>query len=282
MTPLGPKPRGPGLADVVEQGGEAGEVVRRAVRLAGGDVADDGDGVGEHVLVPVDRVLLEAHRRDLGQELLEEAGVVQEPQAGRGVVDDEQLVQLVADPLGRHDLEPAGHGRGRGDERGIGREPVAGDEPGGPQHAQRVVGEGLLGRERRAQPAVHEQVGHAVEGIDERRRVAVGVGEQLERHGVDGEVAAGEVGLDGVGEDDLGLAGVRRVGLGPVGGDLEHAAVALDADGAEAGALVPHRVGPAGDDRAWSARAGVGGEVEVEAARAARPRSRSRTIPPTR
>ena len=73
------------------------------------DVLDDGDRVGEHVLVAVDRVLLEPQRRQLGQELLGEPGVDEEPQPGRRVVDDDQLVELVADALGRHDLQPVAH-----------------------------------------------------------------------------------------------------------------------------------------------------------------------------
>ena len=80
-----------------------------------------------------------------------------------------------------------------------------------------------------------------------------------ERHGVDGEVAAGEVGLDLVGEGHVGLARVGRVGLGAVGGDLEHRAALLQPDRAEAGALVPDRVGPAGRRARWccSGRASV-------------------------
>ena len=98
--------------------------------------------------------------------------------------------------------EPLGHRLDRVDQVGVGLELVAGEEAGGPEHAQRVVGEGLLGRQRRAQH-LGGQVGRAAEGVDERR----GVG-QRQRHGVDGEVAPGQVGLDVGGEDDVGLAGV--------------------------------------------------------------------------
>ena len=69
------------------------------------DVLDHGDGVAEHVLVAVDRIVLEAQRRQLGQEVLGEAGVDEEPQPGRRAVDDDQLVQLVADALRRHDRQ---------------------------------------------------------------------------------------------------------------------------------------------------------------------------------
>ena len=105
----------------------------------------DRDRVGEHVLVAVDRVLLDPHGRQLGQDDVGEAGVDEEPQAGGRVVDHEQLVELVADPLGRHDLEPADAcSRTAATSAVVGREAVAGDEPGRPQHPQRVVGEGHL------------------------------------------------------------------------------------------------------------------------------------------
>ena len=94
------------------------------------DVLDDGDGVAEHVLVAVDRVVLEAQRRQLGQEVLGEAGVDEEPQAGRRSVDDDELVELVADALGGHDRQPIAPLDDGGDELGDRLQAVAGDEPG--------------------------------------------------------------------------------------------------------------------------------------------------------
>ena len=79
------------------------------------------------------------------------------------------------------------------------------------------------------------------EGVDELGRAAR---RQLEGHGVDGEVAAGQVGLDRVGEGHLRLAGVGGVRLGPVGGDLVDAAVLLGTDGAEAAGPGPRRRRP--------------------------------------
>ena len=67
------------LADVVEQRGQAGDAEVEGGRAVGdgrrADVLDDGDRVAEHVLVAVDRVVLEAQRRQLGQELLGQPGV---------------------------------------------------------------------------------------------------------------------------------------------------------------------------------------------------------------
>ena len=110
------------------------------------DVLDDGDRVAEHVLVAVDRVVLEAQRRQLGQEVLGEAGVDEEPQPGRRAVDDDQLVELVADPLGRHDRQPVAPLDDGGDELGHRLQAEAGDEAGRPQHPQRVVVEADLRR----------------------------------------------------------------------------------------------------------------------------------------
>ena len=54
------------------------------------------------------RIAASSGRNSVGQ-----AGVDQEPQAGAGVVDHDELVELVADALGRHDVEPVGHGSRR-------------------------------------------------------------------------------------------------------------------------------------------------------------------------
>ena len=107
---------GPRLADVVEQRRQPrqAEVVRGRPLGRRGDVLHDRDRVRQHVLVPVDRVVFEPHRRQLGKELVGEPGLDEEPQPGRRMVDDDQLVELVADPLRRHDLQPRRHRRHRG------------------------------------------------------------------------------------------------------------------------------------------------------------------------
>ena len=234
-------------------------VVRRT------DVLDDGDRVRQHVLVAMDRVVLESHRRQLRQELVGETGVDQEPQSGRRVVDDHQLVELVADALGRHDLESCRHGRDGIDELGGRVELVPGDEPGRAQHAQRVVAEADLGPERGAQRRVAE-VGRAVERVDERRRRIVG---QLERHRVDGEVATGQIGVDVVGEHHVRLAGVVGVRLGPERRDLVHPLAAASV--VRCAPIVPNRSPWVQIASAQPSRqrldlvgTGVGGQVEVE------------------
>ena len=115
------------LADVVEQRRQAGdpEVVGGRAIVDGGraHVLDDGDRVAEHVLVAMDRIVLEAQRRELGRKCSAKPGVDEEPQAGGRTVEGDQLVELVADPLGRHDLEPIGLADDGGDQVGIGFEP---------------------------------------------------------------------------------------------------------------------------------------------------------------
>ena len=55
--------------------------------------------------MPVDRVVLEPEPGQLGQEVVGEPGVDAEPQPGGRVVEHDELVELVPDALGRHDLE---------------------------------------------------------------------------------------------------------------------------------------------------------------------------------
>ena len=238
-----------GLAHVVEEGGQTQDPV-------GSGAVHHRDGVGQHVLVPVDGVLLEGEGGQLGQELVGQARVHHERQPLAGALDHQQLVELDADPLGRHDAQPAPEALDRADQRGVGLHAIGGDEAGGPQHAQGVVLEGDLGSQRRAQAALHE-VDPPLEGIDQ-----LGVG-QSQGHGVDGEVTAGEVGLHLGAEGHVRLSGVRVVGLGPVGRDLVAGAAEGAAHGAEAFSLQPHRVGPAPHHRLGLLGEGVGREVEV-------------------
>ena len=232
-------------------------------------VLDDGEGVGEHVFVAVDRILFQSHRRQFGQEVVGQARVDTEPQPGAGRRHDDELVEFVADALGRHDLEPLGHRPHGLDQVGLGLQLEPGDEPRCPQHAQRIVAEALGRRQRRAQH-LGEQIDGATEGVDQHR---VGGGE-FEGHRVDREVASRQVDLDVVGVRHVGLARIRAVHLGPVRRDLVGA---LDdrsvrqfgslqgTDRAEPLALGPDGVGPAVQQALDLVGASVGGGVEVVA-----------------
>ena len=126
------------LPDVVEEGGEAQQPIRT-------NLLHHGDGVGEHVLVTLDGVLLERQRRQLRQELFGQPGLHEEPQALARARLHQQLVELVADALCGHDLEPPAQVAHGVDKVGVRPQVVAGDEAGGAQHPQGVVGERLRG-----------------------------------------------------------------------------------------------------------------------------------------
>ena len=244
-----------GLAHVVEERGQPEDLV-------GGRVLDDGDRVRQHVLVAMDRVLLQRQSRQLGQELVGQSGLDQEPQPRTRAVDDEELVELHADALRRHDVQPLVQPLDRIDQRGIGLEAVAGEEPRRAQHAQRVVGERLVRRQRCAQ-ALGGKIGGATVRVDQ-----LGL-RQRQRHRVDREVAAREVGLDVVTEHDVGLARVGDVRLGAMRRDLVVAVALPAADRAEPLALQPDGVGPWPHDRLDVVGPRVGGEVEVDLGRIA-------------
>src|ERR1019366_7168275 len=88
---------------------------------------------------------------------------------------------------------------------------------------------------------------------------------QPEGHGVDGKIAPGQVVLDAVTEGHLGLARVRVVGLGPVGGDLVLLVPAQAGDRPEPLALGPDGIGPATQGVHDVVRPRVSREVEVVA-----------------
>ena len=140
---------------------------------------------------------------------------------------------------------------------GVGGQLELRDEARRAQHAQRIVEERHLGRQRCAQ-ATRREVDRAAERVDEHR-----FGE-AQRHRVHGEVAPREIGLDVVGEHDLRLAALGSVHLGAERRDLEHGVVLATADGAEALALQPDRVGPRPHDPLDDVGTGVGREVDVD------------------
>jgi len=77
---------GLGLGDVVEQCGQANDEVGRGL-------GDDGDRMGQDVLVAMDRILLHPQRRQLGYERVDTAAVDRRPQGGGNVVGHQNLVE---------------------------------------------------------------------------------------------------------------------------------------------------------------------------------------------
>ncbi len=181
-------------------------------------------------------------------------------EAAAGVGAEHELDQLLPHPLGGDDRDPLGELLDRVGRGVLDPEAELGDEADRPHHPQRVVVEGLDGRDGGAQQGAGE-VGEPVEGVDQLE------GGQAHRHRVDGEVTAGEIALEGVAVLDLRLAGGRVVGLGAIGRDLDLHPVAHPAEGAEVAPHVPDRPvpRPGAEDRLGLLGAGGGGEVEVGA-----------------
>jgi hypothetical protein len=84
---------------------------------------------------------------------------------------------------------------------------------------------------------------------------------ELERHGVDREVAPDQVVGKAATEGDLRLAGLPVIDVGAVGRDLDDGRALAQADGAEVAADLPVRVSPPSDEGESLVGAGVGREV---------------------
>ena len=115
---LGGELPGPRLADVVQEGGEAQHQVR-TLRLQGDGVVEDGERVGEDVLVPVDGVLLQPQQRQLGDELGRQPDLGRQRQCGGRRPPEEQLGELLADALRRDDRQAPVQLPDGGDHAGI-------------------------------------------------------------------------------------------------------------------------------------------------------------------
>ena len=66
---------------------------------------DHHQRVLQHVLVPVDRVLLQLQRGHLGQEMIRQAGSHHQLEPRRRLGSEQCPTQLTLDPFGRHDLQ---------------------------------------------------------------------------------------------------------------------------------------------------------------------------------
>jgi hypothetical protein len=159
------------LADVVQQRRQPQHQVRARPLERDGPL-QHLQGVVVDVLVLVPLVDLEPQRGQLGQHLVGQPGVDQQLQAGPREAAEQQLGQLVGDPLDADDLEPLGHRPHRLDHLGHDGEAELAGEAGGPQHPQRVVAEGVLRPARGAQPLRRQVVQPAVRVDEGVRRPA--------------------------------------------------------------------------------------------------------------
>ena len=252
------------FADVVQQRGQTQhEVGTGHQRSRGAGRTLQCDGLLEHdqrvlvdVLVPVVLVDLELERRQLRKDLRGQAGLHEqrEPLPGRGAHD--QLDELVADPLGRDDLQRRRHLGHRRRDLGPRRETQLRHEPCGAHHPQRVVGEGhLRGAGGTQDPG--RQISQPIMGVDELQRG------KPHGHGVDGEVAPEQVVQQVVTEGDHGLSAGAVVGVRPIRRHLDNVVAFAGADGPEGPANVPVGVRPLGQECLGLLRSRGCGEVQV-------------------
>ena len=138
------------LADVVQHRSQPADQVRLGgqPRLQVDGLLEHGQAVLVHVLVPVVLVALQPQRGSSGSTRSASPVCTSSPSPGARAVGQQQLGQLVADPLGGHDGDPVGHRRHGRDHPRRRREQQLGGEPGRPHHPQRVVAERLLRRRR--------------------------------------------------------------------------------------------------------------------------------------
>ena len=245
----------------------SGDCGRRVRLLQRDRLVQHGQRVGVDVLVLVVLVDLHPQRRQLRQDDVGQSGADEELQRRPRGVLQQGLRELDVDALGRDARELAGELAHRLDHLVVGGQLQLGDESHGPQHAQRVVGEGVPGGPRRAQPA-GEQVAQPAERVGHRP-----VGAERDRHGVHREVAPEQVVDQRVAPGHLGIAGLPVVAVGPEGGDLQpdraRVGVHLGTDRAEGDPGVPRGTRPAAEHVQDLLGVGGGGDVDVAGHRVA-------------
>ena len=246
----GPEVARVGLANIVKQGGQPRYPV-------GGALGNHGQGVGQHVLVVVNRILRHCQRRQFGKENIGQARV-HDPLQGRDhMLPHDDPVQFVANAFGTDDRKPLRHGGRRFDRFRIGGETERGGKPEQSEHAKRVVSERDVGIQRCPQDGGTE-VDEPVVRIDDLR-----LGKQAKCHRIDGEVPPRQVLLEVVGEFDRGLAAVVTVYLAAEGRRLDRNAVHRAADGAVGLAHGDHRGGESRQHFLDLVGTGPGREVEL-------------------
>ena len=171
------------LGDVVHQRRPA----QPQVLADGRRVVEHLQGVPEIVLVAVIIDFLHAVEvHDLGQDPVEQAALEQEREPDRGHRAGHDLVQLVHDALVRDDVQAVGHARDGGEGVGMDVEAKLGGEAHGTHHAERIVAEGEIRRQGRADDA-RLQVADAAERIQQDAVIGL---VQRPAQRVDGEIAA--------------------------------------------------------------------------------------------
>jgi hypothetical protein len=220
----------------------------------GGRVALERDGLLEHLeRVAVDVAVVvgvlpdPAQRGELGQHDAGQPELVHQLEAGERAVGGDDALQLGEHALGRAPPEAGRVVARRASGGRVDREAQVDREPREAQRAQRIGRERGLGHHAQA-PGGH--VGAPAVGVDQRPA--------LERlgHGVDGQVACGEVALEraALQRGEVDLPGVSRADHAPAAERVRQ----LERSGA----------GGAGEAPRGGARVALDGQVEVLVARA--------------
>ena len=195
-------------------------------------LVDDGERVLVYVLVALVLVHRVAQLGDLGKDDVGHARIDEQFDSPARRGREHEPFELGPDPLGGDDCETLGHLRHGGHDVLADVESQLRGEAGRAHDPQGVVVEGLnRGYGGSQNPA--DEVVEAAARVDQLE-----LGEP-NGHGVDGEVAPGEVALEGAAEVDLRLARADLVGVGPIRGRLHSHAVADGSNRAEFPADVP-------------------------------------------
>lgn len=214
---------GDGLGDVVEERGpgQRGRGVGRQFLQHEPDVLIDG-AFG----MVIGRLIAGDGGENLGQDLLEQTAVAEQVQSARGVGRAEEFQEFLADAFGADGENLRGAGLERSEGFGFDLKIELRGEADGAEQAEIIFGKTFGGRADGAEE-FRAQIAFAADPVVEL------LGDGVEEKAIDGEVAAGGVGL-GVAEGDLfRVAAVLVIGLGAKGGDLKFAAGFEDDEDAE-------------------------------------------------
>ena len=212
-----------------------------------------------HVLVLMVFVDGHLHAADLREHHITEAGLHHQLDTRHRIRTQQHLVELDGHPLDGDSSQLRRH-RDDGLPHPVGHSELElGDEPGGPQHPKRIIGEG----HRRGGRGVQDPLPHRRESTQWIEEFSGSVGGDSHRHRVGREVPSHEIVFEAISETHLRVSRHLVVAVGPESGDLEPLSGFPRTHGAVGDPGIPHRVGPRTHDLLHRLRRGIGGEIEV-------------------
>ena len=281
------RPRGGGTSRPAAPNAAGAAACRRRAAARPGAAAVAGDVLATTAMVCASTslcrwigILFEPHRVQLGQELVGEPGVDEEPQPRATGRRPRAACRARRGSARRDTISRRGAhlGRPRRPAPGPGSRPYP-----AMKRAARSIRSGSSANDTSGASGVRRRRGRQVGGAVVAGRSARRLGRSSIAIAFTVKSRRDRSRLDVGREHDLGLARIGRVRLGPVRRDLDVPSRHLRPDGPEPLPLGPHRVGPA--RRATRATcSGVASVVKSRSSPSAKGRSsnRSRTTPPTR